>query len=425
MTGSFTSTNPNYANGTADGTLKIDKFAAVIVWAAPTAITYGTPLSGTQLNATSVTPGSFAYSPAAGTVLTAGSQTLSVTFTPTNSANYAPATKTVTLTVNQALSTISWATPAPITFGTALSSTQLNATASVPGTFTYSPQAGTIPPAGNNTLSVQFTPTDSVDYLTATASVTLVVNNPVPIITSMTPALASMGGAAFTLTLNGQGFTANSTVDWANTALATQYVSAAQLTAQVPASAIAAPGIYAVTVKTAAPGGGTSNAIQFEVDSAASGTVTPPTFTTLTATVTAGSSATYAVTPPSAATDASVTCLNLPSGATCSYSAASGAVTITTSTTTPAGTYQITVVFTETLSGAAGAFVLLPFLLLPLVVAKRKLAAQRIWVISSLGFVLMIVAATSVGCGGGGSGSKPSSGTHQVTSSGVVTLTIH
>ena len=43
--------------------------------------------------------------------------------------------------------TITWPTPAPIMYGTALSATQLDATASVPGTFVYSPPAGTVPPA--------------------------------------------------------------------------------------------------------------------------------------------------------------------------------------------------------------------------------------------------------------------------------------
>jgi hypothetical protein len=71
--------------------------------------------------------------------------------------------------VSKATPVITWATPAPITYGTTLSSTQLNATASVPGTFVYSPAAGT------DTLSVTFTPTDTADYNTATATVTLAV----------------------------------------------------------------------------------------------------------------------------------------------------------------------------------------------------------------------------------------------------------
>ena len=48
---------------------------------------------------------------------------------------------------------ITWTNPVAITFGTALSVTQLNATANVPGTFVYNPAVGTILTAGNKILS--------------------------------------------------------------------------------------------------------------------------------------------------------------------------------------------------------------------------------------------------------------------------------
>jgi hypothetical protein len=71
---------------------------------------------------------------------------------------------------------LSWPTPLPITQGTPLSSLQLNATASVPGTFTYNPPAGTVLPAGSHSLSATFSPDDTVLYSTATAFTTLSVN---------------------------------------------------------------------------------------------------------------------------------------------------------------------------------------------------------------------------------------------------------
>ena len=72
------------------------------------------------------------------------------------------ATATATISVAQATPTISWANPASIVYGTALSATQLDATASVPGTFTYTPAVGTVLEAGNGqTLSVSFVPTDT------------------------------------------------------------------------------------------------------------------------------------------------------------------------------------------------------------------------------------------------------------------------
>jgi hypothetical protein len=71
---------------------------------------------------------------------------------------------------------ISWSTPAAITYGTALSATQLNASSTVAGTFAYSPTAGAILAAGSHVLSVTFTPTNTTLYTTASASVTLIVN---------------------------------------------------------------------------------------------------------------------------------------------------------------------------------------------------------------------------------------------------------
>jgi len=252
--------------------------------------------------------------------------------------------------------------------------------------------------------------------------------NPVPLTSGITPAFASAGGAAFTLTVTGSGFTTGATVYWGTSALATTFGSATQLTAQVPAADIATGGIAAtISVITPSPGGGTSNSFQFEVDSA-SGATTGPTFSSVLQTVTAGSPASYSVTLPSTVESATVTCLNLPTGATCSYSATANTVTITTTSASPTGTYQVTVVFLETVSGAATSWILLPILLLPLVFLRRRLAARGVWVTVCLGLVLLAgTAVAAIGCGGGGGGGSttpPPPQTHQVTSSGTVTLTI-
>ena len=156
-----------------------------ITWPTPAGISYGTALGAKQLNATAsfggnAIAGTFVYSPAAGSIPVAGTDTLSATFAPEDSTDYATATATVSLTVAQASPTITWATPAAITSGTALSATQLNATASfqgspLAGTFAYLPAAGTILTAGTYTLSAIFTPQDIFDFATATATVTLTV----------------------------------------------------------------------------------------------------------------------------------------------------------------------------------------------------------------------------------------------------------
>ena len=85
-------------------------------------------------------PGTLVYTPPAGTVLSPGVNTLSTVFTPTDTTNFTSATGSVQELVNPANTiNIVWPTPAPITYGTALSSTQLNAVAqTIPGTTSVS-----------------------------------------------------------------------------------------------------------------------------------------------------------------------------------------------------------------------------------------------------------------------------------------------
>jgi hypothetical protein len=102
--------------------LTVTPAATTITWKAPSAIVYGTALSSAQLNATvdGGIAGTLVYAPLEGVVLNAGTHELSVTFTPA-SANYAASTKTVTLTVTPAATTITWNTPARSSTARALS----------------------------------------------------------------------------------------------------------------------------------------------------------------------------------------------------------------------------------------------------------------------------------------------------------------
>ncbi len=141
-----------------------------------------------------LTSGSATFNPG---VLKAGNHALAASFPAQG--NFTGSSAQATLGVTQATPTITWANPAAITIGTALSAVQLNATApaSVPGTFAYTPPLGTVLSAGSHTLSVTFSPTDSTDYTTATASVTILVLNtivgtnigvtPLDTITGLTP----------------------------------------------------------------------------------------------------------------------------------------------------------------------------------------------------------------------------------------------
>lgn len=240
---------------------------------------------------------------------------------------------------------------------------------------------------------------------------------PPPSLASLSPAFTQAAGAQFTLTVNGVNFASGSIVYWGASALTTTFVSTTQLRATAPASDIASAGIVSITVQT--PGSNTSNTLEFEIDTA--GPNTPPSFAPASITATAGGIATSKVTLPSSATNVSVQCLNLPAGAACSYSPTNGTLTFTTITSTPKGSYVITVVFTETLPGAAVALVLLPFLLGPLARLRKEKVIR--WFVA-VAAIAVLTFATSCGGGGGSSSSPPPPQTHQVSSSGAVTLTV-
>ena len=153
------------------------KATPVLTWNDPADIPYGTLLDGTQLNATVVddVPGTFAYTPDAGTLLDVGiDQQLDVLFTPTDDDNYNTANASVEIDVVKADPVLSWSDPSAITYGTALDGTQLNATVNggLPGTFDYVPASGVVLGAGvDQTLSVVFSPTDTVRYNQVAANV--------------------------------------------------------------------------------------------------------------------------------------------------------------------------------------------------------------------------------------------------------------
>jgi RHS repeat-associated protein len=195
--------NTNYKAVTSSAFIQtVNKSTPIITWATPSAITYGTTLSATQLDASASVAGTYAYSPASGTVLSGGSQMLSVMFTPTDTTDYNTAIGTVILTVNKVTPTITWATPSAIRYGTTLSATQLDATASVAGTYAYSPASGTVLSGGSQMLSLTFTPTDTTDYNTAIGTVILTVNKAIPTITWVSPAVIPYWTALSAIQLN-------------------------------------------------------------------------------------------------------------------------------------------------------------------------------------------------------------------------------
>jgi hypothetical protein len=174
----------------------------------------------TSLGTATVVSGSAMLS---GVILAAGSHSLSAAYS--GDSNYAAGTVSLAQSVSKATPTITWAAPAAITYGIALSPVQLNASADVPSSFVYTPDAGTVLPSGKGqSLSALFTPADTADYTTATASVAINVNSaPEAQTIAFTPlSNVATGTAPFSLTATA---TSGLTVSFASTTPAVCAVS--------------------------------------------------------------------------------------------------------------------------------------------------------------------------------------------------------
>ncbi len=178
--------------------------------------------------------------------LAPGPHSLTATFTPTptkssstSSYSYTASTSTtpVSFTVNKVTPTITWATPASITYGTKLGGTQLDAKASVTGAFAYTPPSGTVLQPGTHTLTVTFTPTTRTTYASASKTVVLkvvsAVSKPPPTITSLSRASGpATGGTKVTIT--GTGFSTVSNVKFGTTTAKFTVKSSTQILATSP-----------------------------------------------------------------------------------------------------------------------------------------------------------------------------------------------
>src|SRR5579872_5201098 len=123
---------------------------------------------------------------------------------------------------------------------------QWNETGTLATTFVSSIQLTAVVPAG--LITTPGTADVSVALAGIPSNVVPFTINPGPVITSLTPASATAGAPAFTLTVNGSRFAAGAVVDWNGSPLTTSFVSDTQLTASVPASLIAKVGNASVTV---------------------------------------------------------------------------------------------------------------------------------------------------------------------------------
>jgi hypothetical protein len=272
--------------------------------------------------------------------------------------------------------------------------------------------------SGTGTCSVTATKAADSNYASTTSAASTVsaaltpVLNGTPVITSLSEYLTKAGSAAFTLTVTGSNFVNGAVVQWNGSAQNTTFVTTTQLTAVITAADLASAGTVNVVVVNPAPGGGSSNALEFAIDGVESGTgvslmaVSSSQSTTLSVQQ-SGQSISFPVTitgVTAATSTVTVSCLNLPMGAACSYDSNTQMVTITTTAgVTPVGSYEVLLVFTVTqlqtaqlrrrMLFAAG---LLGLPLGMLWMGGRKRAIR--WVIISL-FALAL-ALSLTGCGG-------------------------
>jgi hypothetical protein len=118
----------DFTAATSSTSLTVSSATPTLTWTDPGNITQGTALDSTELDAAASfngqpLAGTFAYSPPAGTVLPAGNgQTLMVTFTPTDSADFQPATASVLINVTPQPISTSSPTPTPTSTSTSTSS---------------------------------------------------------------------------------------------------------------------------------------------------------------------------------------------------------------------------------------------------------------------------------------------------------------
>jgi hypothetical protein len=92
------------------------------------------------------------------------------------------------------------------------------------------------------------------------------VNNPLPVVTTLSPTSKLVGDAAFTLTVNGSNFISGAVIRWNGIAKTTTFVNATQLTADIAASDLQVAGNVVISVLNPLPGGGASNSANFTVN---------------------------------------------------------------------------------------------------------------------------------------------------------------
>jgi hypothetical protein len=351
---------------------------------------------------------------------------VTATFTPTDTTDYTTATANVTVTVNQATPGITWSTPAAITYGTALSATQLDATSPVAGTFSYSPASGTVLTAGGHSVTATFTPTDTTDYTTATASVTVTVNQATPGITLTTSASSAYvtNPVTFTATLSSSASTPTGTVTFYDGTTTLGTVTLSSGVATYSTSSLAA-GSHSITAIYSGDSNFVTVTSSITTETIENFTIGVSTGGITTATASPGGQAMYsfAVNPPSGTTFAGpITFIvtGLPTGATATFSpnpvpAGAGNTTVTMTVTVPstAEAEPLNSPFSGGALPVALGLILLPF------AGRLRRMSRRLKGMVCLMVLSLAGAALISGCGGSSGSSTPPPQNYTLTVTGT------
>jgi hypothetical protein len=201
----------------------------------------------------------------------------------TNSAPGGGSSAAANLTVNNPIPSISNLSPSSVVVGATAQTLSINGANFVASsTVTYNGVAHQATFVNNGQLTIALSASDQATAGSfpvvvtnpapgggASSAVNFAVNNPVPAITSLSPASAIVGATVQNLTINGSGFLSSSTVTFNGVAHSVSYVNAGQLTISLSASDQTATGSFPVIVTNPAPGGGSSPAMNFAVNNPA------------------------------------------------------------------------------------------------------------------------------------------------------------
>jgi phage tail sheath protein FI len=221
--------------------------------------TVATGFAGTAPAVTFVSDTELTLAVTAANIATAGP----VSITATNSGGGSSAPATFTVSAANPIPTLSGLAPASITAGAGGFTLTVNGQDFLPTatvnwngtalttTFVTASQLTAVVPASNIAAAIPIVITvanPSPGGTSGGVNFTINGSNLVPQISTLQPASAPAGGAAFVLTVSGSNFVPTSVVMWNGAALPTTYVSDSQLTANVPVADVATVGVGYVTV---------------------------------------------------------------------------------------------------------------------------------------------------------------------------------